>query len=274
MRLGVMQGRLSPLVDGRIQAFPAEHWEKEFVVAGSIGIPFIEWTLDQSGLMANPFITDAGRERIRELSETHGVYVPSVTGDFVMHAPFFREQGDARFARIEELNIVLGACDDLAVSFFVMPLVDASAIESDEDEDAICEEMRRVAGRHDVTVVFESDFPPEKLAKFIARLPDCGVNYDIGNSAALGFDPVEEIEAYGSKILNVHVKDRPRNGTTVPLGKGNADFVTVFSALSKIDYAGRFVLQTARAEDGDHIAAIQDYRSATLNWLQSASDQP
>lgn len=269
-----MQGRLSPLVDGRIQAFPAEHWDKEFAVASSIGVPFIEWTLDQTGLMANPFITDGGKKRIRELREVHGVYVPSVTADFVMHAPFFRQQGDARRARIDELNIVLDACDDLGVSFFVMPLVDASALESDEDEDVVCEEMCRVVAGHDVTVVFESDFPPERLAKFMARLPDCGVNYDIGNSAALGFDPVQEVGAYGQKILNVHVKDRVRNGTTVPLGKGDADFPAVFSALGKIDYAGRFVLQAARAEDGDHVAAIQNYRSATLNWLQIASDRP
>ena len=45
---------------------------------------------------------------------------------------------------------------------------------------------------------------------------------DIGNSASLGLNPLDEFEAFGDRILNVHVKDRVLGGTTVPLGLGNA----------------------------------------------------
>ena len=77
---------------------------------------------------------------------------------------------------------------------------------------------------------FESDFDSENLSRFIARLDEefFGINYDIGNSAALGFLPSKEFEAYGNRIVNVHIKDRPFGGTTVPLGTGDADFKTVF----------------------------------------------
>ena len=46
------------------------------------------------------------------------------------------------------------------------------------------------------------------LKTFIDQLsPDnYGINYDIGNSAAMGFDPKEEIQVYGQRILNVHIK--------------------------------------------------------------------
>ena len=83
--------------------------------------------------------------------------------------------------------------------------------------------LRTLTGveRSGVSIVFESDYEPAALARFIAQLgPDFGVNYDIGNSASLGFDPAEEIGAYGARIRNVHVKDRVRGGTTVPLGTG------------------------------------------------------
>jgi hexulose-6-phosphate isomerase len=97
-----------------------------------------------------------------------------------------------------------------------------------------------------------------------------GVNYDIGNSASLGFNPKEEIQAYGPRILNVHVKDRRMGGTTVPLGTGNADFPTVFRALRRAGYRGDFILQTARAEDGDHAGALRRYREMTRRWLAEA----
>ena len=70
--------------------------------------------------------------------------------------------------------------------------------------------------------------------------------------AAAGFDPAEEIEAYGHRILSVHVKDRVLGGSTVPLGSGNADFEAVFAALGRVRYVGNYILQTARATDGDH----------------------
>ena len=32
-RIGFMQGRLSPMVNGKIQAFPYETWKNEFAIA-------------------------------------------------------------------------------------------------------------------------------------------------------------------------------------------------------------------------------------------------
>jgi hexulose-6-phosphate isomerase len=37
-RIGFMQGRLSPMIDGRIQSFPWDYWENEFSLAKEIGI--------------------------------------------------------------------------------------------------------------------------------------------------------------------------------------------------------------------------------------------
>ncbi len=82
-----MQGRLSPPVDGRIQAFPWEHWEAEFPKAAGIGLSLMEWTLDHEGLAENPLMTSVGRSMIRDLATEYGVTVPSVTCDCFMQAP-------------------------------------------------------------------------------------------------------------------------------------------------------------------------------------------
>jgi hexulose-6-phosphate isomerase len=119
-------------------------------------------------------------------------------------------------------------------------------------------------------VAFESDYVPQELARFIERLNPFlfGINYDIGNSAAMGFDPQKEFGAYGHRVINVHVKDRLLGGSTVPLSTGSANFDVVFAALAQINYKGNFILQTARATDGKHADAICTYRDMTVDWLK------
>ena len=46
-------------------------------------------------------------------------------------------------------------------------------------------------------------------------------------------------------ILNVHIKDRPLGGGTVPLGEGNADILGVIKALETASYKGLYIFQTA-----------------------------
>jgi hexulose-6-phosphate isomerase len=82
-------------------------------------------------------------------------------------------------------------------------------------------------------------------------------NYDIGNSASLGFDPKEELDAYGQRILNVHVKDRKLGGTTVPLGTGNADINLVIQKLQEFGYSGGLTMQAARGENDVETAKNQ-----------------
>ena len=75
--------------------------------------------------------------------------------------------------------------------------------------------------------------PKNKVSEAeVGLLDHIKANYDIGNSASLGYDPIVELNAYGHKILNVHVKDRKLKGTTVPLGSGDANIKLVFSKLS------------------------------------------
>ena len=274
--IGYMQGRLSPLVDGKIQAFPWDHWQDEFPVAQRLGLRAMEWTLDQDRLYENPLMTAAGRARIRELSAAHGVAIRSLTGDCFMQAPFYKASGSRRAALLRDLGAIVDACAELGVRDIVFPLVDNGSIENAAQEEdlrlGLMPLMRPLADRG-MRIVFESDYAPREVVRFITTLPQAvfGINYDIGNSAALGYDPQEEIASYGQRIYHVHVKDRVRGGTTVPLGTGNADFPAVFGALRRSGYGGDFVLQTARAADGDHAGALARYRDCVAHWWDDAT---
>ena len=272
--IGFMQGRLSPPVNGKIQAFPWAHWQAEFATAQANSFGLMEWTLDQERLYENPLMTTAGREEIRALMQRHNVQVLSLTGDCFMQTPFYKVGGATRKALLVDFGHVVAACADTGIRYVVVPLVDNGHLENTEQEEALIAGLKQIEPqiRGGMKIIFESDFPPARLRGFIDRLPEqrYGINYDIGNSAALGFDAGEEIAAYGARIDNVHVKDRVLGGTTVPLGSGNADFPAVFRALKQTGYRGHFILQTARAADGDHAGALRRYRDMVMNWLRTA----
>ena len=79
------------------------------------------------------------------------------------------------------------------------------------------------------------------------------VNYDIGNSAALGFNSYEELAAYGDRITDIHIKDRILGGGPVRLGHGNADFIKFFNELKNFNYQGPFIMQAYRDDEGIEI---------------------
>jgi L-ribulose-5-phosphate 3-epimerase len=271
-RIGFMQGRFSPLVDGRIQAFPWGCWQAEFALAQNNGFGLMEWTLDQDRLYENPLLTPVGQAEISELRQAHGLTIGSLTGDCFMQSPFWKATGATGEQLQRDFRAVARACSVVGISMMVLPLVDNGSLSSRAQEDqliAVLESHVGLLRELRVKVVFESDYPPAELERFIDRLEPAlfGVNYDVGNSAGLGMRPAEEIAAYGQRIVNVHVKDRVLGGTTVPLGNGSADFETVFAALAKVGYRGNYVLQTARAKDGDHAGALCRYRDMTASWI-------
>lgn len=272
-RIGFMQGRLSPQIDGRIQAFPWPFWEDEFATASSLSLPFMEWTLDAKRLDENPLMTAAGRSRVCDLMAANSVAIPSLTGDCFMQEPYWKGIDNATIdERLDIFRRVVIACGEMSIEHVVVPLVDAGSITSAEEDSCFrrglleCVPLLRDCG---VKVVVESDRPPPEQARLVDAFPgDCvGINFDMGNSASLGWDPAAEIRVLGMRIANVHVKDRTAGGGTVPLGDGAVDFPTVFESLAAVGYTGRFILQTARARDDDHSAALRRYASFITSFL-------
>jgi len=267
-----MQGRLSPLNGFRIQSFPWETWQDEFPIAQRLGFRFIEWTLDQERLAENPLMTNLGQQRIRNLCRLHGFEIPALTGDCFMQAPFWKSKGCARVDLQRDFLRVVKACSALQISVLVVPLVDNGRLANRREQGVLLGFLEEQCGflrEKRVRVALETDFPPPHASRLVDTLdPEIfGINYDIGNSAGLGYSYEDEFRSYGSRIFHVHVKDRLLGGGTVPLGKGAADFKGVFRSLADMGYQGHFVLQTARAIDGDHQGALCNYRGMVSSWI-------
>jgi hexulose-6-phosphate isomerase len=251
-----MQGRLLPPIGGRIQAFPGGEWREEFRRAAEAGLAAIEWIYERPGCDVNPIASDEGQAEIARLCAEHGVAVRSLCADYFMDETLVRA-GDALPVRTAHLGWLIERCRLAGIERVVLPFVDASDVRTADEEDAlvaILTAAERQATAADVELHLEMSFAPEPFARFLARLPDTIlVNYDSGNSASLGYHPREEFAAYGGRIGSVHVKDRLRGGTTVPLGRGNADLPAFFAGLRTIGYGGDIILQVARGESGREV---------------------
>jgi hexulose-6-phosphate isomerase len=267
-----MQGRLAPPVENRIQAFPRENWAEEFPNAAAAGLDAIEWIYDTYGLGANPIETDAGIEKIQELSRTHGIAVRSVCADYFMDFTFVRATDSEKAERIAHLAWLLGQARRIGVTRMVLPFVDSSAIRDNADRDAVIDTLRQVipaAEAAGIELHLETSLGPQDFAALLERIPHpmVRVNYDSGNSSSLGYRPAEEFAAYGGRIGSVHIKDRIFNGSTVPLGQGDADLDAVFHGLRGLRYAGDFILQVARGKAGDEVAWARQNRAYVGKYL-------
>jgi len=270
--LGIMQGRLVPPVEGRIQAFPRERWAEEFANAAAAGIGAIEWIYDSYGLGTNPIETDAGIENILELSRAHGVAVRSMCADYFMDLTFVRAADKERAERIAHLAWLLGQARRIGVTRMVLPFVDQSAIRDEADRAAVIDTLQRAlpaAEGAGIELHLETSLDPADFAALLARIPHpfVKVNYDSGNSSSLGYRPAEEFAAYGGRLGSVHIKDRVLHGSTVPLGKGDADLDAVFAGLRRLNYAGDFILQVARGTAGDEVAWAKANRAFVDRYL-------
>ena len=267
-----MQGRLVPPSDGRFQCFPRTNWADEFKYAAQAGIDTLEWIYDQHGADVNPIATDDGIASMLELAELHGVGLVSVCADYFMDWPLVRTSGTELEERFGSLVWLMERCKRLPIERIVIPFVDASGIDTDTDFEQVVATMGRASRRAedlDLELHLETSLGPNRFAELLARLPsECvKVNYDIGNSASLGYAPREEFAAYGNRVGSVHLKDRVKGGGTAPLGTGDADMSAVFAAMRVIGYAGDIVLQVARGVPGDEVGWARLNREFLLDCL-------
>ena len=254
-RIAIMQGRLVAPTGGSIQSFPRDRWREEFALAAAAGMDAIEWIYDVHGADVNPLATDVGVAEMRTLSRQHGIAVVSLCADYFLDRPFVRTSLDNVADLTERLHWLIGRCGQAGITRAVLPFVDASRIDTPDDERRIHEVLRQTLPVCEATGVelhLETSLAPRAFSSLLAQVPDrmLQVNYDSGNSASQGYDVASELAAYGTRIGSVHIKDRIRGGGTVPLGTGDADLPALFSGLAGLRYQGDYVLQVARSTDG------------------------
>ena len=261
---GVMQGRLLKPINNKIQSFPYTEWIKEFKLVKGLNLKYLEWTLDDKNLEKNPLLSHDGQIKIKKLCKQNSVTINSITGDCFMQKPFWKKEGIEKKRLLTKLKKIINGASITKIKFVVIPLVDNGKIRNEKQKKTLINELKKIENflkNKKVQLLFETDFPPKKNLDFIKNFNKklFGINYDIGNSASLNFNPVEEFNFFAQYIKNIHIKDRKKFGKTVPLGKGNAKFYLISKLCKKYNYKGKFILQCARKKRGDEVNTVGGY---------------
>ena len=247
--VGIMQGRLSP-AGARAQAFPVKTWREEFSAASRCGFDAIEWLLTDESLDDNPFWTQ--HRDIAAMSRQSGVMVTSVLADFVI--------ARGHQAALQWLPRMFDAALGLGARVCVLPYLEQSTWRDADDASRVLDTLApsiAAAVSAGLTVAIESDWSAAELVAALDRSgASVGVCVDSGNSAAAGRRPADEARTLKTKLVHVHLKDRPVGRSSVMLGEGDAHIPAVLAALHEIRYGGVIVLETPRGDDPQQSAAV------------------
>ena len=267
-KIGVMQGRLLPKYKGRYQAHPIGYWEDEFEIAASLGLDLIEFILDYNDYEDNPLMSVSGCKEIEEISNQSGVHVKTVCADYFMDAPLHSDDLNLATLSAAVLRQLILNSQNIGITDIIIPLVDQSSVATLESQDRFINALTPFLidlEEQDINLNLETDLGPSEFKHLLAQIDSkrVTVNYDTGNSAGMGYDPEKEFAAYGDRITDIHVKDRVKDGFSVCLGQGSANFSKIFKCVQNYGYTGPFIMQAFRDDEGLEIFKTQ------LTWLRS-----
>jgi len=248
--IGIVIGRLSPPVPGRLQAFPRTSWADEFPRARSCGFDALEWVFEDDRPDENPLWTTSGVAAMGRAAHDAGVRVSSVCADYFMAHPLFADDAARRADAVDVLRHLVQQSSAAGIRTVLLPVLEAAELRSASDKAALLASLETpldLAARLGLRIGLETELPAAEYRDLVlaGSHPALGVYYDVGNATARGFDAPEDVRVLGPWLVGVHLKDRRRAGPSVPLGEGDVDFAAVFEALRQVGYRGPLVLQPA-----------------------------
>ena len=257
MKIGILQGRLSPPIGGMMQEFPEETWENEFVDLEDIDLCGIEWLITKNNFKNNPFFKN----------DILPKNILSVCVDIMVDQNFYKES----FLN-ENLIPVLDVMVNKNILNLVFPLLEDSSVNDKTIRDIFIKNICDISEKYkSVSFCFEFETDKEIVMEVVSKKQNFFITYDTGNFTSYYKEMVNHsdlINFFDGKIKNVHLKDRSYNGVTKKIGHGNTDFNLIFKSLREINYDGYCILQLCRDVNGEEKKYIKEsYRKIKNNYI-------
>jgi L-ribulose-5-phosphate 3-epimerase len=234
------------------KALPAElSWEERLAAAGRAGYDFVEISIDETGERLGRLDWNASeRAALRRAIDNTGVQVSTMclSGHrkypLGSHDPALRGQGQ------QILRKAIQFAGDIGLRVVQVMAYDVFYESSDEETRANFMEGLHLgtqwAGQAGVMLGLENLDTPfvENLSDALALIhainsPWLRLYPDIGNLAAAGYNPPDELRLAKEQVLGIHVKDAlPKIIRGVQYGEGIVPFAETFRALAEIGFWG------------------------------------
>lgn len=256
------------------KALPPELcWEERLAAAGQAGYDFIDISIDESDeRLARLDWTAAERAALRQAIANTGVRVSTMCLSAHRKYPLgsrdqqIRRQGQEIMHKSIEfaLDIGLRVVQVMAYDVFYEP--------SDEETQALFKEGlalgAQMAGQAGVMLGIENLDTPfvENASQGLALIneinsPWLQLYLDMGNLAAAGYYPPDELRLAKDNLLGVHVKDAaPKVIRGIPFGEGIVPFQEIFKTLADIGFWGMLAVE------------MWGYKHPDVNPIEHAAD--
>ncbi len=260
-------------------------WEERLAAAGQAGYDFVEISIDESDERLSRLDWSASqRAELRRCIANTGVKIMTMclSGHrkypLGSHSPELRKQGQ------EILCKAIDFAGDVGLRVVQVMGYDVFYETSDEETDKNFVEGlwlgTRWAEQSGVMLGLENLDTPyvENLTKALAITREIDSPWlklypDIGNLAAAGYYPPEELRMAKGQLLGVHVKDAmPKVIRGIPFEKGIVPFRETFQALVETGFWGLIGIEIwgSMHEDEDPIASVAAARGFVGNLVSEA----
>jgi len=256
MNIGIIQGRLSPPIEG-FQDCPID-WKKEFNLLGDLNLTHIEWIVTKERFESNP-IHDVDISKYP---------ISSVCADFMVSENFT----DYKYLS-SHLKPICEMVIHNNIEYLTIPLLEESSVVDDNiREEFMLSIFPYLCKYPDIKFLIEAELGIDELKSILPITKNLGITYDTGNITSFGLDHELYIDSFKDDIIQVHIKDRTRNPleTVIP-GEGDTNFSLIFNKLKSIDYEGPYTLQTARENDGDEVETIKKHKQIIEGFYNEKS---
>jgi L-ribulose-5-phosphate 3-epimerase len=268
------------------KALPVElSWDERLIQAAKAGYDFVEMSIDDSKeRLSRLEWTSSARLALRRSIENSGVPILTMGVSGHRKYPLGSASAQVRARGLKILCQAISLASDLGVRIIQLMGYDVFYETSNADTKArFLEGLFQGArwasaagvmlGLENVDV--ETVDSAEKALRFVREVnsPWLNVFPDIGNMAAAGYDPVEQLRLVKDFLVGIHVKDAlPGEVRGVMFEQGIVPFNEVFHTLTTLDYCGPLVVEMWSHLDktGDPLNAAAKARQMVNRLLQKS----
>jgi sugar phosphate isomerase/epimerase len=122
---------------------------------------------------------------------------------------------------------------------------------------ALCDDHGVVLNLHNHTYEVENNM--HDLLGTVVRVPEVKLGPDLNWLLRGGVDPVDFIEAFGDRIVFLHIRDQHADGRwSEAVGEGDMDYVAIGQALRAAQFSGDAVIELAHERDFKPTRPLRD----------------
>lgn len=245
-KIGIMQGRLLPPSQNKLQLFPSR-WQKELPLVREAGFKLIELLDDKKNKLRK--LLSSKTEDIFSQISLNGLKCQSVCADYLSGCSLLKNE-TLFLNKLEELLNRLKEKKDF---IFVIPFFDENKLGNRGQLALALQKLSRYDDFLREKKLFfslEIDLPAKMIKQEFQKLlsKNIGICYDFGNNLNQGYDLSGDIRLLKKYINHIHIKDK-KNNENIRIRKGLEQFKRALYALKEIGFGGLMILETCPFPD-------------------------